>query len=298
MKKNGIVFNLQEQKFHQGAYCAICGEKIVQGDMEYISECTPYMHLCRMCAISKSNIPPKKGMSVKINNRLYMWVSKGIRGNHVCALTNQEIKNGTPCWWSSSKDDPEHHADSYILTLDNIAEPNEWKAGEKTPICSFENNLIVEDDKVFVEEKVNTKFINPILNKNKIKKDVVDEFDDWGDPNYIPVSDKHLEEDITSFFKQVYGIDKSNINYISKKSKEPYISLIDYVKMVIPQDKIYFVFWQENKLLVTTRDRIFQAVKTVGIENAMKLISDIKIPLTTMICDIYEKVNNCWLRRD
>ena len=32
MIKNGIKFIRQTQKFHQGAYCVICGKKITQGE--------------------------------------------------------------------------------------------------------------------------------------------------------------------------------------------------------------------------------------------------------------------------
>ena len=91
MRKNGIKFNLQEQKFHQGAYCFICGKKIEKGTNERISENSPYMHLCLDCSVSNKNIPPKKGASIKYNGRVYMWVGKGIRGDHTCDLTGKEI---------------------------------------------------------------------------------------------------------------------------------------------------------------------------------------------------------------
>lgn len=303
MKKNGIEFKLQEQKFHQGACCAICGQKIQQGDMEYLSECTPYIHLCRMCAISNVSIPPKKGMSIKINNRIYMWVSKGIRGNHICALTNQQIKNGTPCWWSSTKDDPEHKNDSYILTLDGIDNPNEWKPNEKTPLCYFENELVEKEGKIYIEEKTNFS-----KNISDVKK-VVDVENQWWDDNYKPVTQKHLEEDIESFFKQVYGdeyLKDDNVRIFSQNSDKPYINICDYVNQIIPNEdlKKYFVFWQDKNISnnatikITNRDKIFQQVKTIGTDNALKPISEIKIELPMFICEKYEKINNKWLRRD
>ena len=71
-----------------------------------------------------------------------------------------------------------------------------------------------------------------------------------------------------------------------------------YVKYVIPYEKRLFVFWANGKIFVTSRDKIFQSVRTIGSENANKFISEIKIPLSKMIFEEYQKEGDIWKRMD
>jgi len=140
MKKNGVKFVEKKKVEAEKICCDICGKEIEKNEYEYVSEISPTIHLCLSCALSDKNIPEKKGMSIYYNNRLYMWVAKGVRGkNNKCALTGENIKEGTPCWWSSYRDDPKKKNSSYILNLNTIQNPNEFEKGEKTKVCEFEN---------------------------------------------------------------------------------------------------------------------------------------------------------------
>ena len=281
MKKNGINFILQDQKFHQGVYCFVCGKKIEKGEKENISDCSPYMHLCIECACSNVNIPAKKGASIKYNNRIYMWVSKGIRGNHICDLTKKEIKNGTPCWWSSKKEDPQGKTDSYVLEFE-FENPNEFEKNEK---------LIIKDD---------------IYGNRLNEKEEIEDLP-WDTESSKPISEVHLERDVNSFFEQVYGERyKETIKIFTKKTNEPYINIFEYVNEIIPKGDVkkYFIFWQDRSIssgsviLITNRDKIFQQVKFLGVDNAQKPISEIKILLSDLIFERYENIEGRWLRRD
>lgn len=150
--KNGIEFNEQQQKFRQGVKCDICDKKLQKGDKEYVSKVSPVMHLCPECANSDKNIRGKKGTSIFVNNRFYMFVQKGINGNHICDMTGKTIEQGTPCWWSSKKDDPEKKCSSYILTLE-----------EQTTKQEVENKVVQNDLQTWYDEAyvdVGTKHFN------------------------------------------------------------------------------------------------------------------------------------------
>lgn len=290
MKKNGITFVLQEQKFHQGAYCFICGKKIEKGETERISEVTPYMHLCLECSESKKNIPAKKGASIKWNNRIFMWVGKGIRGNHTCDLTKTEIKNGTPCWWSAKKDDPERKTESYVLSFE-LENPNEFEIGETTPLISFKNDLKKIDNKIYMEE---------VEEPKKEEKQI----EPWWDENYKSIRQIHSEEDMKTFFKQVFGKEYNPDEVFMKISEKPCLNMYEYAKNILIDCKKYFVFWQDKKLkknaeiYFITKARIVEAIQCIGEDNAFKKIKDIKLFIDCNLCDIYEKVEGSWTRKD
>ena len=149
--KNGIEFQACEQKFIQGVRCDICDKKMYKGEQEYVSSVSPVMHLCADCAHSDKNIRGKKGMSIFINNRFYMFVEKGIRGNHVCDLTGEVIKQGTPCWWSSKKDDPNKKTCSYILSLESIDDKLK-EANNVEEDVWYDKNYVDIDTKHFNED--------------------------------------------------------------------------------------------------------------------------------------------------
>lgn len=289
MKKNGIEFNLQDQKFHQGAYCFICGKKIEKGEKERISVVTPYMHLCLDCSVSKKNIPAKKGATIKWKDRIFMWVGKGIRGNHICDLTKQEIKNGTPCWWSSKKDDPEGKTESYVLSFD-LEEPNEYDVGETTPVLSFKNDLKKIDNQIYTEE---------VKNKAEEKK-----IDPWWDDNYKSIRLVHSEEDIKTFFQQVFGKEYKEDEVFLKVSDKQYLTMYEYVKYIMIENRKYFVFWQDRSIdsgamiYFITKPRILEAIKCVGEDNTYKEIKNIRLNVSSDLCEKYEKVEGFWKRKD
>ncbi|MBR4316803.1 MAG: hypothetical protein IKP65_07585 [Alphaproteobacteria bacterium] len=267
MKKNGIQFNFQKSK--QEEECFICSKKIDKGNDEYISEITPTMHLCNECAINKVCIPGKKGATAKYKNRVYMWVEKGVKGNHTCDLTGQEIKNGTPCWWSAKKDDPNNKTASYVISFDSIKEPNE-----------FDENEIKSDD------------VEP-----------------WYDENYKSISEIHMEKDVNSFFEQIYGKDffNNDVKLIYHYDIHPAITIQEYVNELMNENKNkkYFVFWKGKDVLnntiikVINNERIKKVIKGIGKENSEKPIEEIVISIPEIYCDIYEKnENNNWNRID
>lgn len=187
--KNGIEFQQKQQKFRQGVRCDICNKKLQKGEAEYVSSIAPVMHLCVQCAKSNKNIPGKKGTSIFMNNRFYMFVEKGINGTHHCDLTGAIIKQGTPCWWSSKKDDPENKCSSYILTL-----------------------------QPFVKQQANNQ-------EQKIEENVKQsDLQTWYDESYVDIGTKHFNED-TNHFCSFIDVRKDNM----LKLKNKYLQMQDYL---------------------------------------------------------------------